>query len=128
MTPRPPHPKVLKTAMGAAEFVEQNNYSCTTIETVRGLRSKGCRVYALETTEKSQSLFEAPFFVEDDTSPVAFVLGNELIGVDITVMRECDGIIKLPTFGFKNSLNVATCAGIAVWDALRRLEKAREDQ
>ena len=79
MTPRPPHPKVLKTAMGAAEFVQLND-PCTTIEAVRGLRSKGCRVYALETTEKSQSLFEASFFVDNAELSVAFVLGNELIG------------------------------------------------
>lgn len=66
--------------MGAAEFVQINDRSCSTIETVRNLKqSKGYRVFALETTEKSESLFEASFFV-NNTEPVAFVLGNELIG------------------------------------------------
>lgn len=133
MTPRPPHPKVLKTAMGAAEHVslgDANDASLTTLQTVLDLKSKGYKVFASETTANATSLWDTPILEGDDdddatesSSPVAFVFGNELIGVDVQVLRECDGIICLPTYGMKNSLNVATCVGIIVWDALRRLKR-----
>ena len=40
--------------------------------------------------------------------PLALVLGNELIGVGTQVLDACDGVVSIPTFGVKNSINVAT--------------------
>ena len=55
---------------------------------------------------------------------VAVVFGNELVGVGINVLEECDGgIIALSTHGIKNSLNIATCASVVTWEALRQLEE-----
>lgn len=39
---------------------------------------------------------------------------------DVEVLRACDGIISLPTYGIKNSLNVANCVSVVIWDTLRR--------
>ena len=111
--------------MGAAEHVslgdDNEGAPATTLQTVLDLKAEGCKVYGLETTANSKSLWETQLPDAGD-GPVAFVFGNELIGVDVQVLRECDGIICLPTYGIKNSLNVATCAGIMVWDTLRRLK------
>lgn len=79
MTPRPPHPKVLKTAMGSAEFVslgEDEDQICT-LQTVRDLKARGVRVYGVETTENSTTLWDTVMPSEN----IAFVFGNELIGV-----------------------------------------------
>lgn len=124
MTPRPPHPKVLKTAMGAAEYVSlgDDGDASTTLQTVLDLKSKGYKVFGVETTENAISLWDTSI-LDDDTESIAYVFGNELIGVDVQVLRECDGIICLPTYGIKNSLNVATCVGIIVWDTLRILKQ-----
>ena len=108
--------------MGAAEHVslgEDRDTPLTTLQTVLDLKAKGYKVLGVETTANATSLWES----DDRASPVAFVFGNELIGVDVEVLRECDGIICLPTYGIKNSLNVATCVGIVVWDALRKLQQ-----
>mmetsp|Transcript_24261 Transcript_24261/g.52331 ORF Transcript_24261/g.52331 Transcript_24261/m.52331 type:complete len:574 (-) Transcript_24261:204-1925(-) len=123
MTPRPPHPKVLKTAMGAAEYVSlgEDKDAASTLQTVLDLKANGYKVYGVETTENAISLWNTPI-PDDDTEAIAYVFGNELIGVDVQVLRECDGIICLPTYGNKNSLNVATCVGIIVWDTLRKLK------
>lgn len=123
MTPRPPHPKVLKTAMGAAEYVSlgDDKDTSSTLQTVLALKANGYKVYGVETTENATSLWNTPV-PDEDTEPIAYVFGNELIGVDVQVLRECDGIICLPTYGNKNSLNVATCVGIIVWDTLRKLK------
>lgn len=116
MTPRPPHPKIMKTAMGAAEYVDVGDADASTLQTVLDLKAKGYDVYGVETTETAITLWDAPI----SSNPVAFVFGNELIGVDIEVLDECKNIISLPTFGNKNSLNIATCVGIVAWDYLRR--------
>ena len=123
MTPRPPHKKLLKTAMGAAEYIslgEDEDASLSTLQTVKDLKKKGYKVLGVETTENATSYWDTSIY-DNDTESVCYVFGNELIGVDIEVLRECDEIICLPTYGIKNSLNVATCVGIVVWDRLRRL-------
>ena len=117
MTPRPPHPKIMKTAMGSAEYVDVGEAGAsTTLQTVLDLKAQGYDVYAVETTSTAISLWDAPI----SSNPVAFVFGNELIGVDVEVLKECKNIISLPTYGNKNSLNIATCVGIVTWDYLRR--------
>jgi 23S rRNA (guanosine2251-2'-O)-methyltransferase len=114
--------------MGAAEYVslgdDDGEDTSSTINTVLDLRSKGIKVIGVETTENATSYWDTPIQNDDDTSSsVAYVFGNELIGVDVQVLRECDEIICLPTYGTKNSLNVATCVGIIVWDRLRYLDR-----
>ena len=82
MTPRPPHPKVMKTAMGAAEYVslgDDTDSSLSTLRTVLDLKAKGYEVYGVETTETAICIWDAP--ISSSSSPVAFVFGNELIGV-----------------------------------------------
>ena len=148
MTPRPPHPKVLKTAMGSAELVSLggDEDQLPTLETVLALKSRNVTVYGVETTDNATTLWDVIIPNEN----VAYVFGNELIGVgkllkamlrvvcdmlitsnskqtttinllsDIEVLRECDEIISLPTFGVKNSLNIANCVSVVLWDTLRR--------
>ena len=132
MTPRPPHPKVLKTALGAAEYVslggtyehgdDEQSIPTTTLQTVLNLKAKNYKVLGVETTENATIYWDNDIQDNEDDRPIAFVFGNELIGVDVEVLQECEGIICLPTYGIKNSLNIATCAGIVVWDRLRRLK------
>lgn len=109
--------------MGAAEYVSLGDEepASTTLQTVLDLKSKNYKVFGVETAENATSLWDAP--IPDDTESIAYVFGNELIGVDVEVLRHCDGIVCLPTYGIKNSLNVATCVGIIVWDTLRRRKR-----
>ena len=114
ITPSPPESKLLKTAMGAAAYV-RHSHRPNTLEVVRELQAAGVAVWAVETTERSVTLWEAQL-----TQPCALVFGNELIGVDVDVCDACDGMVRVPMLGVKNSLNVATCASVLVWEALRQ--------
>ncbi len=84
MTPRPPHPKVLKTAMGSAEYVslgtDDGSATLSALQTVRDLRAQGVLIFGVETTENATSLWDAPI-PSDDNIAVAYIFGNELIGV-----------------------------------------------
>merc|ERR1719401_2867444 len=119
ITPRPPHPKVMKTAMGTAKYVELGGEEqltpSSTIQTILDLKTKGYDIYGVETTENATNLWDTPV----PSTPVAFVFGNELIGIDVEVLSECCGIVCLPTYGMKNSLNIASCVAIVIWDTLR---------
>ena len=128
MTPSPPHPKVLKTALGAAEYVPYQAVG-STLDAVRALKRENVKVVGVETTSKSTALWKASFFDSSQPNPkVAFVFGNELVGVDTTVLEECDELVAVPTHGVKNSLNVATCASVVVWEALRQWDLIQEER
>ena len=46
----------------------------------------------------------------------AIVMGNEVKGVQQTVVDMCDGCIEIPQYGTKHSLNVSVTTGIVIWD------------
>lgn len=54
---------------------------------------------------------------------VALVVGNEITGVDPRVMEAADIIAEIPTFGVKNSLNVASALPIVLFEILRQWER-----
>ncbi|EOD26298.1 hypothetical protein EMIHUDRAFT_469008 [Emiliania huxleyi CCMP1516] len=120
-TTTPPDRKLEKTALGALSSVPCDHFEAT-IAAVRHLRSRGVYVVALETTEDAIPLGVAPQ-LGDEGRGVAIVLGNEVTGVDKAVMEECDAVVEIPVFGVKNSLNVACCASVALYEVLRRWGK-----
>jgi tRNA G18 (ribose-2'-O)-methylase SpoU len=50
-----------------------------------------------------------------------------MIGVDTECLKECDALIALPTHGVKNSLNVATCVSVVIWEALRQWDALQDE-
>lgn len=108
----------MKTAMGAAEYVPHER-EASTLRAVRALQQRGIQVWACETTSDAVDLPHATL-----PRPLALVLGNELIGVDVEVLAACDGVVRIPMYGVKNSLNVATAGTIVMWEALRQWEAA----
>jgi 23S rRNA (guanosine2251-2'-O)-methyltransferase len=131
MTPAPPDSKVLKTALGAAEYVPHEAVG-STMQAIQRLKDANVRVFAVETTSRSVPLWKVAFFeASEDGSKtaqqIAFVFGNELVGVAVQVLEECERIVSVPTHGIKNSLNVATCASVVTWEALRQWENFKDE-
>ena len=52
----------------------------------------------------------------DKTKKYAIILGNEVKGVQQSVVDSCDMCIEIPQYGTKHSLNVAVTAGIVIWE------------
>ena len=114
LTPTPPHAGVRKTAFSAAETVPVRHVPAP-LAAVRALQAEGCAVFGLETTARSRAYVHV-----DYPRPTALVLGNEVTGIDPEVLDACDGLIEIPTFGLKNSLNVAAACPVVVFEVLRR--------
>ena len=49
---------------------------------------------------------------------IAFVVGNEVDGLSSEILKKCDIVAEIPMKGDKESLNVATAFGIAVFRIL----------
>ena len=52
------------------------------------------------------------------TRPTLLMFGNEVRGLSSQVRSMCDDLIQIPMFGTKESLNVATTAGIILFSIL----------
>ncbi len=117
ITARPPQKEIHKTALGAELTVAWRGFA-TTLEAVEALRSEGYRVLAVEQCEGSTMLGD---FVPEEGQKYALVFGNEVEGVDQSVVDVCDGAIEIPQVGTKHSLNVAVTGGVVLWHFFRSL-------
>jgi 23S rRNA (guanosine2251-2'-O)-methyltransferase len=50
---------------------------------------------------------------------VALIFGNKVSGVEVETIKLCDGCIEIPQYGTKHSLNIATAAGVVLWEATK---------
>ena len=53
------------------------------------------------------------------------VLGNEVRGCSEDVLGAVDGVLEIPQFGVKHSLNVSVAAGMVCWQAFRSVGARR---
>lgn len=117
-TPQPPHRDINKTALGATETVEWI-YTPTTEEAVLLLREQQYNIWAVEQAEGSLLLNDltSEILIQPTGHPrVAVVFGNEVSGVDDSVLKWCHGCIEIPQSGMKHSLNISVAAGIVLWE------------
>ena len=59
----------------------------------------------------------------DEADKVAVIFGNEVSGVEQDTILICDGCIEIPQLGMKHSLNIATAAGVVIWEIVRKRMK-----
>ena len=114
ITAHPPHPKLRKTAMQSLEAVPTRHYS-DVMDAVRALKDEGYTICVMETTSKSEIYTET-----DYPEKTCLVLGNEITGVDTRIIDIADKVVEIPTYGVKNSLNVASAGPIVMFEVLRK--------
>ncbi len=107
------NPKLEKTALGATEMVDSEHYD-TTEEAIEELRSKKIPIYSVELTEKAQNFQKINY-----PNELAIVFGHEKKGVEEDILKESDNHIMIPMRGKKESLNVANCASIILYELTR---------
>ena len=90
-------------------FHRYNEKTHNTQDCIDAVKAKGYQVIA--TTPHESSEFVADF---DVTKKTAFVFGVEKEGVSDMMMDQADGYLKVPMYGFTESLNVSVAAAIAM--------------
>jgi tRNA G18 (ribose-2'-O)-methylase SpoU len=117
ITACPPSPEIHKTALGAEDSVAWH-YEADTHVVVEQLKREGYTVFAVEQVEGSVKL---PQLTLDPNERYAVVLGNEVKGVQQSVVDAAHYALEIPQYGTKHSLNVSVTAGIVMWEFLKRL-------
>lgn len=119
ITATPPHNEIHKTALGAEESMHWHYFE-NTEDALLKLKSDGYTLIAIEQVEKSVMLTD---FVPDSIQKYALVFGNEVKGVQQSVINLCDFCLEIPQYGTKHSLNVSVSAGIVIWEVTKRISK-----
>jgi tRNA G18 (ribose-2'-O)-methylase SpoU len=117
ITATPPNKEIHKTALDAEKSVPWEYFEETESAVIK-LRDSGYLVYAVEQVENSTML---PDFIPEKGQKIALIFGNEVKGVQQTVVNICDGAIEIPQFGTKHSFNISVSAGIVLWDLSSKL-------
>ena len=112
ITATPPNTEIHKSALGAEFSVDWAYYKETT-EAVNELKQAGYTVLAIEQAHDSINM---DTFKAEKGNKYAVILGNEVKGVQQSVIDLSDGCLELPQFGTKHSLNVSVTAGIVIWE------------
>lgn len=116
ITVSPPHAEILKTALGATESVTWK-YFPKTNQALDSLAECGFTLLPVEQTDQSLQLNDVNL---KDMFPLALIFGNEMRGVSPDVLAQCKNSLEIPQGGIKHSLNVATSAGIVLWECYRQ--------
>ena len=114
ITASPPKSAITKTALGAEKVVPwEHDWDASRM--VGELRAKGLEIAAIETSSHSVDLYDwQPRF------PVCVLFGNEVDGLDPKLLDQADRLVRIPMLGQKTSLNVATAAGVVLYELLRK--------
>ena len=107
----PPSAEIHKSALGA-EFSVEWGYEKDTLSLVKRLREEGYTVLSVEQTVNSVMLDK---FKPETGRKYALVFGNEVDGVQQEVVDASDGVLEIPQYGTKHSLNISVSAGIVLW-------------
>lgn len=111
----PPHKEIKKTALGAEDTVSWKHFP-NAAAAMEALKKEGYKIFAVEQAINSYKLHELKFGTQEK---IAVIFGNEVTGVEQSTINQCDGCIEIPQLGMKHSLNIATAAGVVLWEIVR---------
>ncbi|MFI2741123.1 RNA methyltransferase [Zhouia sp. PK063] len=118
ITATPPHKDIHKTALGATESVNWE-YVEDTVALVERLKDDGVITLAIEQAEHATMLNK---FIPELNKKYAVIFGNEVKGVSQKVVNACNGVIEIPQYGTKHSLNISVSCGVVLWDVFAKMQ------
>jgi tRNA (guanosine-2'-O-)-methyltransferase len=111
----PDHEKTRKTSLGTERLVPWSSVA-TVVEGAAAARAEGMEVVGVELAAGAAAVSEVTFA----RAGVCLVLGHEDRGLSNAALGACDRFVYVPTPGKVGSLNVATAAAIALYEARRQ--------
>ena len=106
-------------AMGAQKWVDVHRYH-TTKDCIETIRSKGYQIVA--TSPHGNNCVELKDF--DISKPSAFFFGKEDLGLSDYVLEQSDVQLKIPMYGFTESLNISVSAAIILQHVIEKLKNS----
>ena len=101
--------------MGTDKTVPARHFE-NSCEAVRTLKEEGYKmVLAVESGYEEKLAWEC-----DYEFPLALIFGNEALGIDPEAIALCDGVVSLPMFGDKASINVGNSAAAVLYAVVNK--------
>ncbi len=114
----PPQSQISKIALGAEDRIPWE-YHSDVYSVVQQLKKDGYQIVLLEQMDQSEE-----YHAYRPDGPVALVVGNEIAGVDASLIQLCDAAIEVHMAGIKNSLNVGVAFGVAAYHISSKLKNS----
>jgi tRNA (guanosine-2'-O-)-methyltransferase len=108
-------------AMGAQKWVNIHRHHSTDV-CIDVLKKEGYQIIATSPHNNATELSEF-----DITKKSAFFFGKEKDGLSNTVLNNADGFLKIPMYGFTESLNISVSAAIILQSVVTRLKDSNID-
>jgi tRNA (guanosine-2'-O-)-methyltransferase len=116
----------IRVLKGADKWLAMNRYRTqgqnNTETCFSKLRSEGYKIFVADPAEDGVSVDEI-----DLTQKTALVFGNELRGVSDYAIEHADGKMKIPMYGFTESLNISVSVAISLSTLLKKLRDSTID-
>lgn len=109
---------VIKASAGATSHIKVSKV-VNIAQTLEHLKKQGLWIYGTDVEA------DKVYYDTDLTGPAVIVLGSEGDGMRRLVRENCDFLIKIPTLGKIQSLNVSVAAGIVFFEAQRQRIKLK---
>ena len=116
ITAKPPHKDIHKTALGATDSVDWY-YFKTTNDAIKKLKYNGVTIVSIEQVEDAIPLHK---FEVKSEQKYALVFGNEVKGVQQSIIDQSDYCLEIPQFGTKHSLNISISVGVVLWEFVKK--------
>lgn len=107
---------------GTDKWVDIQRYGSTS-EAVAHLKSEGYRIVAA--TPHTNDLTPDSFDISKGR--FCLVFGTEKQGISPEIMEVADEFVKIPMYGFVESLNVSACAAILIQGLVEKLHRSEVD-
>ena len=112
-----------EVSLGSSKWLSLHTYNeekNNSLATIKKLKKKGFRIVATTPHINDQEL---PNF-DVLAGKAAFIFGSELPGISETIMNEADEFLKIPMFGFTESLNISVSAAVTLHYLTDKLRKS----
>lgn len=104
--------KIKRTASSSFDSVKWNFCS---VEELKNRIPSDYKWIAIETSSDSENIFKSKL-----PQKVAFIVGNEISGVDHDFLDQCNKIVHIPVHGNNKSINVSHSLAIALFEWQRQ--------
>lgn len=111
-----------KVVMGATKWINITKYNGSddnTLRCINQLKAEGYKIIATTPHHNDCDISELPI-----NQKTALMFGTELTGLSKVAIDNADGFVKIPMYGFTESLNISVCAAISLYEISKRLRNS----
>jgi len=112
-------------ALGSSKWLDIHHYNSdgnNTVKCIDTLKEKGYKVIATTPHEKSVCIEDL-----DLTQKTALLFGTELKGLSQTALDNADSYVRIPMYGFTESLNISVTVAVSMFYLSRKLRNSSID-